>query len=201
MPEKQKPCLIACGIFREELNRIIQDNGLIADVEYLDPGLHNDPKLLEKELVGAIDAKKRRQHNHIGIVYGDVCLGFHGEMRMFAEKHQLVKVDALNCIDCLLGGKGKLLEIDPKHEFFFLNPAWIELEFGNRDKTKPTEEAREEFSVLSGLYLLDTLDNLDEYAEVIQQISAYTGLPVVERKNIGLQGIRQTVLEAMDQLR
>jgi Protein of unknown function (DUF1638) len=201
MVEGNKPCLIACGIFREELGRIIDDNGFKADIQYLNPGLHNDPKSLEKALSKAIDLKKRLHQNNIVVVYGDVCLGFQNEMKVFAEKHEVVKVDALNCIDCLLGGKGKLLEIDPKHEYFFLNPAWIELEFGNRDKTKTTQEVREEFSMLSGLYLLDTLGNLDDHNKVIGQISEFTGLPVVERKDIGLDGIRKTVLEAMEQLR
>lgn len=201
MLEGNKPCIIACGIFREELEQIIHNNGFKADIEYLDPGLHNDPKCLEKALSKAIDFKKKLYQNDIVVAYGDICLGFQNEMKAFTEKHGVVNVDALNCIDCLLGGKGRLLEIDPKHEYFFLNPAWIELEFGSRDKTKNTEDAREEFSILSGLYLLDTMSNLDDYAEVIQEISDYTGLPVIERKDIGLDGIQKTVLEAIEQLR
>jgi len=200
MDEGIKPCLIACGIFREELEQMINDNGFKADIEYLDPGLHNDPKCLEGELSKAIDSKKCLHQDNIVIVYGDVCLGFQNEMKAFAEKQGVVKIDALNCIDCLLGGKGRLLDIDPKHEYFFLNPAWIELEFGSRDKSKNTEKAKEEFSILSGLYLLDTMSNLDDYTQVIQEISDYTGLPVIERKNIGLDGIKKTNSKAMKQL-
>lgn len=200
MVKGNKPCLIACGIFREELGRIIHNNGFKADTEYINPGLHNDPKSLEKVLSKAIERKKKRYQDNIVVVYGDVCLGFQNEMKVLAEKHAVIKVDALNCIDCLLGGKGRLLEIDPEHEYFFLNPAWIKLEFGNRDKTKSTQEAKEEFSMLSGLYLLDTMGNIDDYAGVIDQISEFTGLPVVERKDIGLEGIRKTIVEAMEQI-
>jgi hypothetical protein len=121
-------------------------------------------------------------------------------MKALTENYGLVKIDALNCIDCLLGGKGKLLAIDPKHEYFFLNPAWIELEFGNRDKTKNIEEAQAEFSVLTGLFLLDTLGNLDDYSKDIEEIRKYTGLPVVERKNIGIEGIRKVILESIERL-
>ena len=200
MVEGNKPCLIACGIFREELGRIIRNNGFKADTEYLNPGLHNEPKNLEKALSKAIERKKKRYQDNIVVVYGDLCLGFQNEMKVFAEKHAVVKVDALNCIDCLLGGKGRLLEIDPDHEYFFINPAWIKLEFGNRDKAKSTEEAKEEFSMLSGLYLLDTMGNIDDYAEAIDQISEFTGLPIVERKDIGLEGIRKTIFEAMEKI-
>jgi len=162
--------------------------------------LHNDPKCLEDALKKAIGDRRQKQQNNIVIIYGDVCLGFQNEMKALTENYGLVRVDALNCIDCLLGGKGKLLEIDPKHEYFFLNPAWIELEFGNRDKNKNIEEAQEEFSLLTGLFLLDTLGDLDDYSEDIAEISEYTGLPVVERKNIGIEGIQKVVLESIERL-
>jgi len=200
MNEAQRPCLIACGIFRQELEQIAKDAKLSVDIEYLDPGLHNDPECLENELKKAIGDRRQKLQNNIVIIYGDVCLGFQNEMKALTENYGLVKVDALNCIDCLLGGKGKLLEIDPQHEYFFLNPAWIELEFGNRDKSKDIEEAQEEFSVLKGLFLLDTLGDLDDYSEDIEIIREYTGLPVVERKNIGIEGIQKVVLESIERL-
>jgi hypothetical protein len=192
--------LITCGIFRQELEQIVKDANLSVDIEYLDPGLHNDPKCLENALTMAINDRKSKHQNNIVIIYGDVCLGFQNEMNALTDNYGLVKVDALNCIDCLLGGKGKLLEIDPKHEYFFLNPAWIELEFGNRDKTKDLEAAKMEFSVLTGLFLLDTLGDLDDYAKDIEEIREYTGLPVIERKNIGTEGIRELVLESIERL-
>ena len=200
MNATQRPCLIVCGIFRQELERIVEDAKLSVDIKYLDPGLHNYPKYLENALKKAIEDRRQKDQNNIVIIYGDVCLGFQNEMKTLTENYGLVKVDALNCIDCLLGGKGRLLEIDPQHEYFFLNPAWIELEFGNRDKTKDIEEAQEEFSILKGLFLLDTLGDLDNYSKDIAEIREYTGLPVVERKNIGIEGIQKVVLESIERL-
>jgi hypothetical protein len=200
MNAARRPCLIACGIFRQELERIVKNAKLSVDIEYLDPCLHNDPECLENALKKAIEDRRQKHQNNIVIIYGDICLGFQNEMKALTENYGLVKVDALNCIDCLLGGKGKLLEIDPKHEYFFLNPAWIELEFGNRDKTKNIEEAQEEFSLLTGLFLLDTLGDLDDYSKDIEEIREYTGLPVVERKNIGIEGIQKVVLESIESL-
>jgi hypothetical protein len=44
------------------------------------------------------------------------------EMKKLAEQYGIAKVDALNCIDCQLGGKGKFLEADPNHDLMFLTP-------------------------------------------------------------------------------
>jgi len=200
MANNSKPCLIACGIFKDELEKLVDGGSLDAELHFLDPGLHNDPKHLEIELSKSIEKRLEHNPNGITLVYGDVCLGFNGEIRQVVEKYGVVKIDALNCIDCLLGGKGKLLDIDPKHEYFFLNPAWIDLEFGNRDLTQNTEEARKEFSVLKGLFLLDTLGNLNDFEKKIEDISKYTDLPVVERRNIGISGIQSVITEAIHQL-
>ena len=200
MNSTQKPCLIACGIFRPELNQIIKDERLNVDIEYLNPGLHNDPKELEATLKKAIENHQNPENNRIILIYGDICLGFQDEMKALTHQYGAVKINALNCIDCLLGGKGKLLDIDPKHEYFFLNPAWIKLEFGGRDMKKDVAGAHEEFSVLSGLFLLDTMGNLDDYTEEIEEIKDFTNLPVVERIDIGLEDFRKVILKAIEKL-
>ncbi len=46
------------------------------------------------------------------VVYGDMC--HHGIKRIIKKYSNAVKVDALNCIDCLLGGHQKLLEATQK---------------------------------------------------------------------------------------
>ena len=200
MNSPAKPCLITCGIFQSELDRIIENEALNVDVRYLNPGLHNDPKTLANVLKKAIETHQNPESNRIILIYGDICLGFNGEMKALNDQYGTVKVDALNCIDCLLGGQGKLLETDPKHEYFFLNPAWIKLEFGDRDMKKDPADAREEFSVLSGLFLLDTMGDLDDYTETLEEIKKFTNLPVVERRDIGLKGIREIILEALEKL-
>jgi hypothetical protein len=198
--ENQKPCLISCGIFRPELERVIADGQWSVDVTYLNPGLHNDPKLLGSTLERTIEKHRDVKKPPVVVVYGDICMGFQNEMKAITEKWGVVKIDALNCIDCLLGGGAKLLEIDPRHEYFFLNPAWIKLEFGGRDLTKGVEEARKEFSMLSGLFLLDTMGDLDDYSNTIELIKNYTGLPVVERKNIGIAEFRKVIQKSIERV-
>jgi hypothetical protein len=43
-----------------------------------------------------------------------------GQMKRLVDDYGVVKIDALNCVDCQLGGKGKSLEADPNQEVIFL---------------------------------------------------------------------------------
>jgi hypothetical protein len=125
-----------------------------------------------------------------------VCLGFDGEMKQLVDKYDVVKVDALNCIDCLLGGGGKLLKMDPDHKYLFLNPAFIR--FGEEIMGNTKAMTREMFSVLDGIVLLDAMGDLDEYQSKIDEVADHTGLPILERRDIGLEGLRNVLLEALD---
>lgn len=200
MKDNSIPSLIACGIFKQEIMRLIEQGALKVNPYFLNPGLHNDPPLLEKALRGLLTKQTQRNAGNIIVMYGDICLGFQNEMAALVDEFKVVKVNALNCIDCYLGGQGRLSKIDPKHEFFFLNPSWIELEFGERDLDCPTEASHHEFNMLKGLYLLDTLDNLDQYELRIQKISRFTNLPTVARENIGLDGLKQVLEPALGSL-
>ena len=196
MRRTDKPHMIACGILREEIDRLLESGAIDGQVHYLNKGLHTDYDRLRQALSGALRKYLPRARGGIVVVYGDVCLGFNGEMKALMEKHGVVKVDGLNCIDCLLGGKGRLLEIDPEHKMLFLNPAFI----GFMDKFwgRSREELREMFKMLDGILLLDALGDLDAYRDRIEAISEKTGLPILERKNIGLDGLKSVLLDALE---
>ncbi len=198
MDKEERPCLISCGILRAEIEKLVKDGSLDVDIHFLHEELHNDYKLLGKALEEAIKKRLKDKPGRLIVVYGDVCLGFNNEMKALMDKHDVVKVDALNCIDCLLGGKGKLLEIDPEHVYYFLNPAFIR--FSKRLKGSNKEKTRKMFSMLKGFILLDSLGDLDDYEEKIQEICDYTGLKILERKNVGIESLKEVIFQAIKRL-
>ena len=46
--------------------------------------------------------------------------------------------------------------------------------------------------------LVDALGDLDAYRDRIDAISEKTGLPILERKNIGLDGLKEVVQDALE---
>lgn len=198
MGKEEKPFLISCGILRTEIEKLVKDGSLDVDIHFLNEKFHNDYSLLGKALEGAIKKRLKDSPGRFIVVYGDVCLGFNNEMKALMDKYDVVKVDALNCIDCLLGGKGKLLEIDPEHVYYFLNPAFIK--FSEQFKGGRKKETRKMFSMLKGIILLDSLGDLDGYKEKIKEICDYTGLKILERKDVGIESLKEVIFEAIKRL-
>ncbi len=54
--------------------------------------------------------------------------------------------------------------------------------------------------MLEGVILLDTLGDLDDYADDIKTISSATGLPILEKKSVGLQGLQDVIEEALSRM-
>ena len=53
--------------------------------------------------------------------------------------------------------------------------------------------------MLDGIVLLDAMDDLDAYQSKIDEIADHTGLPILNRENIGLGGLNNVLIEALDQ--
>jgi hypothetical protein len=195
MARIEKPCVISCGILRREIEHLMEKGDIDVDVHFLSERLHMDYHLLDRGLNAALKKYHKQSPEGIVVVYGDVCLGFNGEMNVLMDRYDTVKVDGLNCIDCLLGGKGKLLEMDPDHKYLFLNPAFIQFTEKIRGKTK--KQTREMYSMLDGIILLDAMGDLDDYQSKIDEIVDHTGLPVLHRQKIGVDGLKKVLLEAL----
>jgi len=199
MEQSEKPSIISCGILRKEIEHLVKTGEIDAKVHFLSEKLHMDYNLLDRGLNSALKKYRKKSPEGIVVVYGDVCLGFNGEMKVLMDRYDAVKVDGLNCIDCLLGGKGKLLEIDPDHKYLFLNPAFIQ--FAEKIKGKTKKRTREMYSMLDGIILLDAMGDLAAYQSRIDELVDLTGLPILERKKIGINGLKNVLLEALDRNR
>jgi hypothetical protein len=133
------------------------------------------------------------------LVYGDLCLGADNEMKKLAEEYGVVKVDALNCVDCQLGGKGKFLEEDPDGNLMFLSSGMMDF-FAHMKSLIERENVDEDqlkqlFKGLRGIILLDTLGKLDELKGEVERLD--TGLRIVETRQIGLENLRTVLAEAL----
>jgi hypothetical protein len=203
LPSKSRPILISCGILQKEIKKLIEKKKLDVEPHFLDAGLHVVYAELEKELTIALEKHAEHAPNGIIVVYGDMC---HPRIKKIVKKYRnAVKVDALNCIDCLLGGHKKLLEADPKCGHFYLSPGWMP---SNLKKSKyfrgifdwNMEGVKEQFEHLTGIILIDSLDNLDELTGDIEEFSVNTGLKVKGTKAVGLDGVKDVIDEAIKKI-
>jgi hypothetical protein len=134
------------------------------------------------------------------LVYGDLCLGQNDEMKKLAEEYGVVKVDAVNCIDCQLGGKGDFLEADPEHNLMFMGPGMIG--FFKRMKERMRGEGVDEaaftnlFSGIKGVVLLDTCGNAEKCREELEKSGI--GLPILETREIGLENVKRVIFDAIE---
>ena len=92
----QSPLLISCGILQSEIEALIADGQIEAEAVFLNKYLHMDYRKLYDALKACL--RKQRERKPV-VVYGDVCLGFNGEMQALMIECDTVKVDGLNCID------------------------------------------------------------------------------------------------------
>jgi hypothetical protein len=119
---RKRRVLIACKIFEEEVNHVLQWEQEIIDVQtvWLDVGLHADDALLQDELTSAIDRAKEIGEDNIRILYGQGCLP--GIASLAAQKEVSV-ASANNCLGAFLGDN-KLKGLENNHTMV-MTPSWV----------------------------------------------------------------------------
>lgn len=202
MVTTRKPRLriISCSVLKAEIQKLLKQGDLDADVVFVSKFFHVDYSLIEENLRKIIQQNLPRSPRGIVLVYGDLCLGPNNEMKTLAEEYDITKVDALNCVDCLLGGKGKSLQVDPNHELMLMNSGMIG--FFEGVKEKACQEGVDEetfkgfFNGIKGFMLLDTLGESSKNHEALEKLN--TGLTILETKTVGLENLKQLILEAIE---
>ena len=140
--EKEKPCLVSCSALKAEIQELVKRGDLNADLVFVSKFFHGDYALLEKNLREVLKRTLSCFSGRVILVYGDLCLGPNNEMKELAEEYGVIKVDAVNCIDCLLGGKGKFFDVDLTHKLLLLHPGMID--FYKHLKNKALKEGIDE---------------------------------------------------------
>jgi len=137
------------------------------------------------------------------LVYGDLCLGMDNEIKKLAEEYGIVKIDAVNCINCQLGGKGEFIEADPNHDLLFLSSGMTD--FSGHARDMMLKEGLDEvylkqfFSGLRGIIVLDTLRNDDKLKLEIAKLD--TGLEIVETWCLGCGKVKNVIKKPSEETR
>jgi len=119
-------------------------------------------------------------------------------MKKLAKEYGISKVDAVNCIDCQLGGKGKFFEADPEHNLMFMGPGMIG--FFKHSKEQMLKEGVDEaafanmFSGIKGIVLLDTCGDAEKCVQDLKDTGM--NIKILETRKIGLDNVKQVILDA-----
>jgi len=199
MEDNGKVCLVSCSVLKDELQRLIKEGSLDAELVFVSKYFHVDYEQVEKNLRKVLEATLKRFNGKVVLVYGDLCLGQNGEMKKLADEYGVVKVDAANCVDCQLGGEGKFFEADPDHDLLFMGPGMIDFFKGMKKKmlAAGVDEASfaAMFSGIRGIVLLDTCGNAKECVAELE--ASGLGIPILETREFGLENIRRVVCDAI----
>ncbi len=162
--------MIACGVFRKEIEFISGDLDFSFEPIYLDPGLHVDFDELEAKLKEAL---RSCRYDKIIVVYG-AC---HPKMNDILSGYKAALIDCQNCIDAFITRR-EVERIASEGLYFYLSPGWIECW---RDIFKRLgwgmEEARLEMGCFKGAIFIDTLGNGADYEEDLLEFMDFTLLP------------------------
>lgn len=197
---QSKICLVSCSVLKKEIQQLIQQGKLSADIVLVSKNFHINYEVLEKNLRRVLEHTKKTFKGKIVLVYGDLCLGQNDEMKKLANEFEVVKVDALNCVDCQMGGKGHFLAADPEHNLMFMGPGMID--FFKDMKDQMLKEGVDDaafagmFNGIKGFVVLDTCGNGDELKAELEKVGM--GVPVLETRRIGSEGVLSVILDAIN---
>ena len=198
-PTAEKVCLVSCSVLKKELQQLVKEGKLDAELVFVSKNFHIDYSLLENNLRKVLEHTKKRFNGKIVVVYGDLCLGQDGEMKKLMNEYCLTKVDAVNCIDCQLGGGDKFSTIDPNHNLMFMGPGMID--FFRDMRPKMIQQGIDEatfasmFSGIKGFVVLDTCGTGEADKAELEKLAM--GLKVLEVRKIGASGVLSVVLDAI----
>lgn len=185
--------IIACGIFKDEIDKISDELGFPFEVHYLEPGLHVDFDALSAALKAKLEDCK--DYEGIIVAYGQ-C---HPQIVDIISPYKATLLNCQNCIDALITQK-KVREIAERGLYFYLSPGWIKSwkdMFARMSWDQ--EETRFQLAAFKGTIFIDTLDNAKEYEQDLIEFLDYS-LLIYEIMPADLKHFTSLILEAKAQL-
>jgi len=117
------PCLIACPIFKKELESVLGELNLSPSINYMHYTIHNNPLKMEEELQIGVDTASKTGAE-VRFLVGKHCKGKRDIKDVVADCGGKIP-HARNCIDMLIGTE--LTNKLQKNRTSLMTPAWIRM--------------------------------------------------------------------------
>ncbi len=185
--------IIACGIFKDEIEKIRGQLDFPFEARYLEAGLHVDFDELAEILKAELESCK--DHDGIIVAYGE-C---HPKMAEILAPYRAALLRCQNCIDAFITRK-KVEEIANRGLYFYLSPGWVKSWKDMFERMNwSREEARFQLAPFKGFIFLDTLENADEFEEGLIEFLDFTLCPY-DKMPVDLDHFRSLIAEAKERL-
>jgi len=166
-------CIIACPIFQRELESVLLELNLAPAIKYLHYTIHNNPLIMEEQLVEKVSDAEQSTQN-VRFLVGKHCKGKRDMADVVKGCNGKIP-QARNCIDMLIGRE--LTKELQKNRTSLMTPAWIRMiNQSIAEGQWSVTDARVNLGWYNKILILDTgVDPLDD-----EQIMEFYDLTQVE---------------------
>jgi Protein of unknown function (DUF1638) len=184
--------IVACGTTSMEL-RALRESGFL-DTEHLlftSPGLHQDPRELERQLIQRIEQAKQRAAKVLVVFGGKFCyINVDEPTRTMIDVIEeqgpwVVRIEATHCMDMLASEEEReaiAQEVAGEEKVWWTTPAWVKFRhevFKGWDQARANENFPKH---TGGAIVLDALGYFDRYAaeepEKLLEYFDLMGIPI-----------------------
>jgi len=180
---------VSCGTLRMELTRLREEGFLDTDtILFTTPGLHEDIKELERQLVQRINKAKEKAQKVL-VIYGGKFCYVNGDKptrtmkTIISEQGDgVARINATHCMD-MLASAAQRDEMAGGEKILWMTPGWIKFRYHvykDRDKGFAVENFPRH---TGGAMVLDGIGFMDQYmaerTEELLEYSDWMGIPIV----------------------
>lgn len=184
--------IVSCGTLNLELSHLKKEGFLDAKkIYYTNPGLHQDCRELERQLIDRINMAKEKADKVIVVYGGKFCyVNVHEPTRTMQKIIEeqgpgVVRVQATHCMDMIAGEKERnqiAQELVGAEKVWWMTPGWIKFRhkvFKGWDQGLANENFPRHTGgaiVLDGIGYVDRY--MSEYPEEFLEYSDWMGIPI-----------------------
>jgi len=206
--------IVSCGTLSLELNHLKEDGFLDANhLFFTTPGLHEDPRELERQLIQRIEKAKEKADKVLVVYGGKFCYVNVDQptrtMQKIIEEQgpNVARIDATHCMDMIASVEEReriALEVAGGEKVWWMTPGWIKFRhqvFKGWDQGLANENFPKH---TGGAIVLDTIGYVDRYMaekpEEFLEYSDWMSIPI-QGVPVTLDRFKSLLLEQANHLR